>query len=186
MDLETTNLYLGWAAIFAGFIGPISAVIITLIWERVRHARELKFNAIQNILATRGRYSDPLYSTTIRIVPLIFAKSKKVMHAYTGYMDATRLEPNDKNRETVIAESNRRESILISEILADVGYKGLTAEQIESYTSQGLVNRETLVEHALLALPHIAFNVEKSAKASELICNSIVAQNNTPATQQKE
>ena len=176
MDMEVTNFYLGWAAISAGIIGPITAVVITLVWEKVRRTRELKLNTLQNILVTRGRYSEPLYSATIRSVPIVFSKNKKVMNAYLNYMDATRNIPNDENREKVNNESARRESILITEMLTNVGYKGLTAEKVESYTSVGLVNRDILVENALVALPIIAINARKSAEASEKICDNIISQ----------
>ncbi|HRO02936.1 MAG TPA: hypothetical protein PLS69_04965 [Terricaulis sp.] len=167
MTGETVNLVVAICAIVAAVVGPIAAVVITLVWERVRKSREERQLILQTLLATRGRHADPGYSWAIRTTPLHFARNKDVITAHAAYMDAVRLQPTAENRERADAEIGRRQGVLISEMLKDLGYRGLTAEQIEAYTAQGLADREELLMQALRALPHIAISAKRSADASE-------------------
>lgn len=167
MGGDTANLIVAISSIAATLTGPIAAVLITLRWEQIRRSREERQLILQTLLATRGRHADPSYSWAIRTTPLHFARNKEVLSAHASYMDAVRLEPTAENRERADAEIGRRQGILISEMLKDLGYRGLTAEQIEAYTAQGLADREELLMRALQALPHIAISAKRSADASE-------------------
>jgi len=166
---------MGIGMIVAALLGPISAVLITLFWERHRRTHEQKQTVLQTLLATRGRYSDPGYSWAIRTIPMHFAKNSKVMKSHADYLDMVRTAPSVENRETVHRESGRRESVLISEILQALGYKGLSAVQIESYTAQGLTYRERLLEDAMLALPEIARNAKRSADYAQAMAIRLAA-----------
>src|SRR5690349_15407424 len=133
-------------------VGPIAAVAITLIFEHFRRQREAKRSILQTLLVTRGRYADPAYTWAIRAIRLEFAKSSAVMSAYEQYLHAVRLKPAPEQMEQHSREAGRREGLLISEMLKDLGYHGLSSEQIEAYTAEGLAMREELMERALRAI----------------------------------
>lgn len=156
-----------WATVFAALMGPITAVVITLAWERHRRLVDQQLLLLQTLLATRGRYADPSFSWAIRTVPLHFVRSAKVQAAHREYMNAVRYQPAEADRERHEIEMGRRLGILISEMLQVLGYKGLTSEQIEGYTAHGLVMREQLIEQALYALPQIAKSLERSANSAQ-------------------
>jgi hypothetical protein len=162
-------------------MGPVLAVIITLVWERHRRAREQQLLLLQTLLATRGRYADPSFSWAIRTIPLHFSGHKAVKSAHSDYMNAVRFEPNDADREKHEAEMGRRLGILISAMLVALDYKGLTAEQVEEYTARGLAMRELWIEQALRALPHIAFSLDKSANAAQKLTDNVLSNVPPPA-----
>lgn len=168
-----TGLLASVGMILAAVLGPVTAVLITLFWERARRTHDQKQTVLQTLLATRGRYADPGYSWAIRTVPIYFSQNADVMKAHSDYLDSVRLEPSPENRERQDQESGRRQGVLISEILKDLGFKGLTSEQIEAYTAQGLADREILLENALRALPHIAISAKRSADYSEAIATKV-------------
>lgn len=167
MSAESSNIMLAYSAIFAAICGPISAVVITLVWEQVRRSREQRHTILQTLLATRGRYADPSYSWAIRTLPLSFARNAKVMTAHGNFLNAAREQATDENRERVGIETARREGIMISEILKDLGYRGFTSEQIEAYTAGALADREEVIVQALRALPFLSFQAKRSADAAE-------------------
>lgn len=180
MNAETIT---AWATVFAALMGPVAAVCITLAWERHRRVREQQQLLLQTLLATRGRYADPSYSWAIRTVPLHFSSASKVMAAHVSYMDTVRFEPSPENLEKHGEEAGRRLGILISEMLQSLGYKGLSAEQVEQYTARGLADRERLIERALEALPYIAFNAKRSADSAEAVAVKILAQPESPPSE---
>lgn len=148
-------------------LGPILAVAITLWVEHSRRAREAKRTILQALLTTRGRYADPSYSWAIRAARLEFARCPRVIAALDAYLNQVRVRAPNDDVEAHHRESERREGVLISEMLKDLGYAGLTSEQMENYTAQGLADRERLLQLALEALPHIAFSARRSAEAAE-------------------
>lgn len=166
------NTALAWAAITSGIIGPVSAVIITLLWEKNRRSFEIKMTTLQNLLLTRGRYADPLYTASIRTIPIVFATIPEIKQKHENFLNSTRVEVTDGNRELVTNEMSRREGILISAIMKNVGLKGLSSEEIETYTSSGLNYRDQLFEHALMSLPLIARNSQRSLDILEVASSS--------------
>ncbi len=168
-------VFLAIGTILAAFLGPLSAVALTFVWERIRRVREQKQTLLQTLLSTRGRYADPGYSWAIRTVPLQFSKNSKVLIAHDKFMDATRYRPTEENSERHQSEMIRLEGVLISEILQDVGFKGFTSEQLEQYTAQALADRDQLLETALRALPHLAVSAKRSADINEKIANQMGA-----------
>lgn len=167
MSAEATNTILAYSAIFAALCGPIAAVVVTLVWEQVRRSREQRLTLLQTLLATRGRYADPSYSWAIRTLPLAFARNAKVMSSHEAFLNAAREQMTDENRELLSRETARREGIMISEILKDLGYRGFTSEQIEAYTAGALADREVIIEQALKSLPYLSFQAKRSADAAE-------------------
>ena len=157
-------------------VGPIIAVAITLWVESSRRAREAKRTILQALLTTRGRYADPSYSWAIRAVRLEFARRPKVIAALDAYLNQVRLRASNEDADAHHRESERREGVLISEMLKDLGYAGLTSEQMENYTAQGLADRERLLQIALEALPHIAISAKRSADAAEAMIDRLPRQ----------
>lgn len=160
------TLYEG-LTILAILVGPIVAVFLTLWIEGRRTRSDAKRAILQTLLTTRGRYADPSYSWAIRAARLEFADAAQVIKALDDYLNQVRITPPADAVESHIQQSERREGILISEMLKNLGYVGLTSQQIESYTAQGLVERERLMTDALRALPIIAINGKRAADASE-------------------
>ena len=173
MDAQTANSYLAFSAAFAALAGPIAAVLVTLFWERSRRKRERRENVLQTLLATRGRAADPSFSWAIRTIPLYFHENISVQDAHRDFMNAARVIPTDEGRQAADAETARRLGTLISSILIDLGYKGLTSEQIESYTSEGQTQNDRRFTDALDSLPYIALNAKRSADAAEALVASI-------------
>lgn len=96
------------------------------------------------------------------------AGTKKVIAAYESYLNAVRNLPaeiTDHHRK----EATRRENLLISAMLNALGYRGMTADQIELYTSKGLADRENLMEGAMISLIRMSALAERSAIAAEAI-----------------
>jgi hypothetical protein len=169
---EPAGLYLGLQLYelltLVGIVaGPIAAVAISLIFEHFRRQREAKRIILQTLLVTRGRYADPAYTWAIRATALEFARSVPVMAAYEQYLHSVRLKPLPEQAEQHHREAGRREGLLISEMLKDLGYRGLSAEQIEAYTAEGLAAREELIERALKAVAVLPLVADRSAKAAE-------------------
>lgn len=175
MNAATANLYVATFAALAALLGPLAAVGLTLFIERRRASRDGKRNVLQTLLATRGRYADPSYSWAIRAIRLEFATNSKVIAALDAYLNQVRIKAPSNGGEAHWRESERREGVLISEMLKDLGYAGMTSEQIESYTAQGLADREVLLEAALRALPHLAHSAMRSADASEKIVSRMAS-----------
>lgn len=157
-------------------LGPIFAVAITLITESYRTQREAKRTILHTLLTTRGRYADPGFSWAIRAAHLEFARSPKVRAVLEAYLNQVRIRPTSGAEEPHHRESSRREGVLISEMLKDLGYAGLTSEQIESYTAQGLVDRELIFQYALEAMPHLAISAKRSADAAEEMLKRLPSQ----------
>ncbi|MET0181274.1 MAG: DUF6680 family protein [Caulobacterales bacterium] len=167
MNAETTNFIVAIGSITAALVGPVAAVLITLRWESIRRSREGRQTLLQTLLATRGRASDPSFSWAIQTTPLHFSQNRSVVNAHALYMDQVRLRVPPEQQAAHDSEIGRRLGLLISEMMKDLGYRGLTSEQIEAYTAQGLADREELFRRALIALPVIAFHANRSADAAE-------------------
>ncbi|GAB5459437.1 MAG: hypothetical protein Hens3KO_24670 [Henriciella sp.] len=179
MQAETANILVGVGAILAALIGPCAAVIISRLWEKRHRNFEQRHAALQTILTTRGRYADPAFTQVIRTIPILFFKNPTLLTAHENYMNAARVLMTDENQETVSAELARRLGILTSELLKDLGYTGLSSQQIEEYTAQSLVDREHDIWAALKALPHLANSAARSAHASEVMAKLITEKSET-------
>ena len=167
MAAADANLSVAIFAAVSALLGPLAAVLVTLYWERTRRSREERQTILQTLLATRGHPADPSYSWAIRTTPLHFSSSKGVLAAHASYMDAVRFKPATDQQERHVEEMGRRQGILISEMLKDLGYRGLTSEQVEAYTAQGWVDREEVTLRAMEALPQIAVSAKRSADSAD-------------------
>ena len=174
MNANDVQILSAVGTIIAAFCGPIAAVVITLVAESRRRYRQQQETVLQTLLATRGRHADANYSWAIRMVPIFFSKSKSIVLAHAEYMNAVRHEPPPEQRATADIECARRQGILISEILQELGYRGLSSEQLEAYTAQGLVDREELIIQALKSIPYLAFSAKRSADAAETLVSSAI------------
>lgn len=68
--------------------------------------------------------------------------------------------------EEEIDDMNKKQRVLLNEILLDLGFKDLTADNISYYTSRGLAERDRMLTDALNALPSIAKSANLSACSS--------------------
>jgi hypothetical protein len=152
--------------IVAVITGPVFAVLITLAWENLRRKHEQKRTLLVTLLTTRGNYADPGYSWSIRTIPIYFGKSTKVMKAYENYLDSTRITLTEDTPDSVAHEMQRRESLLISAILVDLGHKTTNSQELEVYTATALTEKELLIYNALKSMPEIATAMQVSAEAS--------------------
>ncbi len=80
--------------------GPLAAVLITLLVERRRKARETQLHVLRMLISTRHLPSDPTYATAINLVPVEFNRHSAVMGAWNTYIEAVRYQPAQADRES--------------------------------------------------------------------------------------
>jgi hypothetical protein len=146
-----------WIDVAALIIGPVSAVVITLIWERVRRSRERRVQLLQTIMALSVTPANAWFTNAINTLPFEFAGNAEVLSA------RLRLLEKGLQDEEVI----RRIDALIWAIMKALGMKvPVTPTPQERYFARGLGEHEERLIAALLALPKIAEAAETSAKVN--------------------
>lgn len=146
-----------WLTLLGIVLSPIAAVLITLWVERRRRDQEQQVQTLRMLLTTRHLPADPAYSVAINLVPVEFSKHKRVMTAWSEYIEAVRFAPTPENAEAAHEKTRVKQTRLIYEITR-VLKLGLSETDIQSsaYASEGYIKRDNLVIDAQLAWREIA------------------------------
>ena len=71
-----------WAIIVATFLGPLSAVLISIEMERRRASRTTRQGLVYTFLNTMNHPGDANFQIAVRAVAVEFRKDSKVMSAH--------------------------------------------------------------------------------------------------------
>lgn len=164
LGLTATN----WILVGATLLGPISAVIITIVAEQWRQKRAARLNILQTILNTRQRPHDVQFQWAVMAVAIEFRKDKTVMAAHLAYMRHVGLPVPNGGELAHDRITSQLLSSLLKVLFTRTGSK-MSEADIESlsYYTVGVGKRERLLEEALQGMVRIADTLEKSAAATE-------------------
>ncbi|MBX7481220.1 DUF6680 family protein [Qipengyuania qiaonensis] len=159
--MVTTN---EWLTLLAIVLGPIIAVVITLIIQRTREKRERRLVIVRMLMATRHLPGDPNYSTAINLIPIEFYDEAGVIAALKEYKRATGQDrpilPDGNarvNQEVATAQIK-----LISAILQSLGMRVSEADlAVQAYAAGGMIERDNLYLRSLDAQIRTADALEK-------------------------
>ena len=156
--ITTTTWILAWTA----FTGPIIAVAITIISDRLRTKKQARLNIIQTILNTRQRPYDIQYQWAIMAVAIEFREDKTIMAAHLDYMRHVHLPFSPENAAAHDKTTGDKLSSLLKLLFSKVGSK-MSEADIESlsYYTVGVGNRERLLEDALTGIVRMADYLDK-------------------------
>jgi hypothetical protein len=152
-------------------IGPIVAVVITLITERWRKTHDSQMRLLQALLTTRITPANDQWSMAVNMVPIEFRHHKEVIERWKDYVSQVAIKPSSIDD----VESNGRRIVLKQNAMihaAAVAMKIKITEgdlQDTAYYSKGSTDRDELVLKALSAFPQIAQSTARSAEVAEAI-----------------
>ena len=154
-----------WLTLVAIVLGPIVAVIITLVFQRHREDRERRLIVVRMLMATRHLPADPNYSTAINLIPVEFHGDKAVMAAFNEYKRATGQDrpvlPDSNSR--VHREVATAQTKLISSVLQTLGMSVSEADlAVQAYAADGMLQRDLLYLRSLEAQVRTADALERS------------------------
>jgi hypothetical protein len=146
-------------------IGPIAAVIITLATESRGQKRERRIQVMRMLLNTRNMPGDAAYSVAINLIPVEFNKMKKVMRAWTDYIEAVRFRPTKENKEGHNVLLKAKQTALIFQIMQSLGFDlSETDIQTSAYISEGYIHRDNMYLDSLQAMCDIANEIKTQNK----------------------
>jgi len=102
----------------------------------------------------------------MRQIPITFASNEKVLKAYKDWISSTSAATDRDLNDTEIKIMSKNQRLLLNEILRDLDFSTLTADDLSDYISRGLAERDMLLTNALRSLPSIAFSADQSARAA--------------------
>jgi len=146
-----------WLTLLAIVVGPVVAVILTLITEAQRRSREQRLEIFRTIITTRHLPGDARYSSSINLVPVEYNGSRRVLDAYNAYIEETRFraQPGDEEKKYRVLAS--RQAKLIYEMANDLGFKLRESDlEIQAYAADGFIQRDNMVLDALRAIREVA------------------------------
>lgn len=165
--MPTDPTYLGltvtnWILVGATILGPIVAVVITIVTERLRNTRNTRLNILQTILNTRQRPHDAAYQMAIMAVAIEFRKDREVMAAHLDLMRHVNLPAVPGGEQAQHQLMNQKLVSLMKLLFNRTGSK-ISEADIESltYVTIGFANREKLLEDALHGIVRVADTLEK-------------------------
>jgi len=142
-------------------IGPIAAVVITLITESSGQKRDRQIQVMRMLLNTRSMPADAAYSVAINLVPVEFNKSSKVMSAWRTYIEAVRFRPTKENEEEQHRLLKAKQTALIFQIMHQLGFElSETDIQTSAYISDGFIQRDNMYLDSLQAMRDIANEIK--------------------------
>lgn len=167
MTLEALNLV-------GLFTGPIVAVVIAAVWEKVRRNRDQKLNVVRMFFNARATPGNAEYTVALNLTRIEFSKSSKVMAAWRAYMECVNKQGLANGDPNHIRDAVALQSLLLKEMMVALGYKVTEAElTTQAYVARGYMQQQERIERALEALPTIALAAERSAQASEAMLQHI-------------
>jgi hypothetical protein len=149
-----------WITIAAIIVGPIFAVGITLWIEERRKRRDAKLITLRLLLSTRDLTSDPNYQVAIKLVPIEFNDSSKVLQAHKEYLEAANASIDGKSEDekrTITSKTSVKQTRLLYEISRAVGLKlHETDIQTGAFGTVGFFYRDALLQDSQQAMRDVA------------------------------
>lgn len=147
---------------------PIVAVFATLLLQAHQQQRERRMQILRALLTTRPLPADPSYIAAINLIPVEFNRSKKVMAAWSAYINHVRFDPAPANEAAHAEQSRIKQTKLITAIMSKLGMAYSEADiQADAYVSRGFVNRDNLYLDSLRASCETALAMRAVANALE-------------------
>jgi hypothetical protein len=169
-----------WLTLLAIVLGPVSAVGITLFFEKSRRTKERRLQILRMLLATRHMPADAQYNVAINLIPAEFNDQADVIAAWRAYYALVRERPDahDHERRTNVAQA-----ALIYQVMRSVGLKLSEGDiQTEAYVSQGFLDRDNLYLASLKAMPEIAVAMKAQLKNSDSMLNLLANAKRDPGS----
>jgi hypothetical protein len=161
LGLTATN----WILVTATLTGPIIAVIITIVTERLRSRRQSRLNIIQTILNHRQTPANDQYQWAIMAVAIEYRNDKEVMAAHLAYMRHVGLQVTPEMAAVHDRQTGEKLSTLMKLLFARVGSK-ISEADIDSlsYYTVGAGKRDEIIVNALIAIVRVANTLEEQLK----------------------
>lgn len=154
-------------------IGPVLAVIISLVIEDRRQVTARKNTTLRTLLIGRLNFADPAFQLAINTVPIDFAKDQAVLAAWEAYVAAVRVpRPANEAEERALKERwDAALAELLRSMLVSTGYRKRDAAQItrSGYVSQSSADQYQRQMEALIAVTRLADNTGRIATVNEAI-----------------
>lgn len=161
LGLTATN----WILVTATLIGPIIAVIITIVSEHFRSQAQRRTNIVYTILNTRLRPNDVQFQMAIMAVGVEYRKDEKVMFAHSEYMNHVGLPVAPGHEEAHNKVTGQKLVALLKLLFKRVGTEISEAEIDKmSYATIGVGMQDDLLHGALAAMIRIAKTLENQEK----------------------
>ncbi len=161
-----------WLTIAGLVVGPVSAVLITLMVDGFRQARMRKEMAARSLMTGRLNVSDPAFLMAINTIPVDFADDEAVIAKWEAYIAET-----NKGAANPAAPSRWGDALndLAQAVLRSIGYSERQAASIVrgAYVSTGYVDRTNLQTKALQAVVAVADNTGRMASANEKLIDRL-------------
>ena len=153
--------------IAAIFLGPISAVLVTLWIDARRQDKGKRVEILRRLITTRRFPADPTFVSAINLIPVEFNRNRIVLDAYNEFIEATNARLDGTNDDSIIKRSQTKLTRLIYSISEDVGFK-LRETDIETsaYASDGWILRDKLNTDAQQAIRDLAMTAALHTKHS--------------------
>ncbi|MBZ6380178.1 DUF6680 family protein [Sphingomonas sanguinis] len=151
------------------FVGPISAVIITLWYQQRSGMKDRQTQTLRMLINTRHMAADPAYSVAINMVPIEFNNVPSIMTAWEKYIEVVRYRASEDNVDSHHKDMTAKQTQLIFSISRHLGYKiSETDIQSSAYVSQGYIDRDQLAVQSQVAWIRIANALEGQNAAAGL------------------
>ncbi|WP_305095966.1 DUF6680 family protein [Croceibacterium aestuarii] len=139
-----------WLTLLAIVLGPIIAVIITLVVEAQRRSRQQRLEIFRTIMTTRHLPGDARYSSSINLVPVEFNRNRAVVEAYNDYIEETRFKPQAGDEEKKFRLLASKQTKLIAAMAKDLGFRLRESDlEVQAYAADGFIQRDNMVLDAL-------------------------------------
>ncbi len=171
-QVMTTN---EWMTLVAIFLGPLSAVGVTLWIESRRRVRERRLYVVRMLLTTRHLPADPQYNAAVNLIPAEFNDQEKVMAAWRTYHERVHLRVDPAQDADHQKRISAAQSGMIFEVMRSTGLTNLSEGDIQTqaYVSQGFVDRDRVYIESLRALPAIAEILDKQRALTQRIVDAL-------------
>jgi hypothetical protein len=158
LNTETkAQVFVGIATIIAVVLGPILALLVQRILDRMREARKRKLDIFKTLMMYRGTRLSPAFVQALNLIDLEFTKrsEKDVRDAWKESQDFYTEwgRKTSEEKESQGAQLNSRAIELLAELLVKIGASlGYPLDRVYIkkgwYYPEGLTNIE-LEQHAL-------------------------------------
>jgi hypothetical protein len=128
------------ANFLAIFLGPVTAVLITLWYQRRKEKRDTKIRIFQTLMAHRkSSPPHPALVEVLNVLDVVFADTTEVVRLWHEYYDLTDTRPLN------IQAMNHKYTDLLFAIAQNLGYEKLKQTDIDKfYTPQGIADQYVL------------------------------------------